>query len=164
VLEEALNEYDGTLVVVSHDRYLINRIATKVAGFDRGRIDVVPGDYDEYVAWRARSADREQETGAPASRISDRAARAEERRREAEERNRRYRERRSVEQRLGPLETRIGELERRLADLRTLQAAPGLYEDPARAAEIGRDAALAERDLARLYEEWEAAAGDAGEV
>jgi ATP-binding cassette subfamily F protein 3 len=164
VLEEALNEYDGTLVVVSHDRYLINRIATKVAGFDRGRIDVVPGDYDEYSASCVRSADREQETGAPASRLSDRAARAEERRREAEERNRRYRERRSVEQRLGPLEARIGELERRLAELRALQAAPGLYEDSARAAEIGRDAALAERDLARLYEEWEAAAGDAGEV
>ncbi len=162
VLEEALNEYDGTLVVVSHDRYLINRIATKVAGFDRGRIELVQGDYDEYVAWRSRAADRELDVDPAAARRSDRTARAEERRREAELRNRRYRERLNAEQRLGPIELRIAELERRLGELRAFQAAPGLYEAPARAAEIGREAALAERELVRLYEEWEAAADDVG--
>jgi len=159
VLEEALNEYAGTLVVVSHDRYLINRIATSVAGFDRGRIDVVQGDYDEYLARRAAIAtDGPRTSEATPSPTPERASRADERRREAEARNRRYRERREVEQRLGPLESRIAELERRLGQLRTLQAEPALYQEPARAAEIAREAALAERDLAPLYEQWEEAA------
>ena len=161
VLEEALNEYDGTLVVVSHDRYLINRIATSVAGFDRGRIDVVQGDYDEYLARRiGASAAWIPGPDATPSGTLERISRADERRREADERNRRYRERQAVEQRLGPLEAQIAELERRLGELRALQAEPGLYDGPTRAAEVGRDAAFAERELARLYEQWEASANE----
>jgi ATP-binding cassette subfamily F protein 3 len=157
VLEEALNEYDGTLVVVSHDRYLINRIATSVAGFHRGRLEVVPGDYDEFRARSLGRGEREPGPERPAP-VPDRLSRAEERRQRAEERNRRHRERLAVESRLGPLEARIAAAEERLREMRALQADPAVYGDPARAGEVGRDAMSAERELARLYGEWEDAA------
>ncbi|HYV85903.1 MAG TPA: ABC-F family ATP-binding cassette domain-containing protein [Patescibacteria group bacterium] len=49
-LEDALAGYGGTLLFVSHDRYFINRVATKVAAFTDGRITVYEGGYDDYLA------------------------------------------------------------------------------------------------------------------
>jgi ATP-binding cassette subfamily F protein 3 len=55
-LEEALAGYGGTLLFVSHDRYFINRVATKVAAFTDGRITVYEGGYDDYLAAARGSA------------------------------------------------------------------------------------------------------------
>src|SRR6266850_6281323 len=55
-LEEALAGYGGTLLFVSHDRYFINRVATKVAAFGDGRLTVHEGGYDDYLAAARGSA------------------------------------------------------------------------------------------------------------
>ena len=47
-LEEFLLAWPGALVVVSHDRYFLNRLVTHIADLDRGRIDVYAGDYDHF--------------------------------------------------------------------------------------------------------------------
>lgn len=49
VLEDALENYDGTMLCVSHDRYFINRIATKILAFDGTNIEPFEGNYDDYV-------------------------------------------------------------------------------------------------------------------
>jgi ATP-binding cassette subfamily F protein 3 len=49
-LEEALAAFGGTLLFVSHDRYFINRVATRVAAFKEGRLVLHQGGYDDYVA------------------------------------------------------------------------------------------------------------------
>jgi ATP-binding cassette subfamily F protein 3 len=49
-LEDALASYGGTLLFVSHDRYFINRVATKVAAFEDGRVRLYDGGYDDYLA------------------------------------------------------------------------------------------------------------------
>jgi ATP-binding cassette, subfamily F, member 3 len=49
-LEDALAGFGGTLLFVSHDRYFINKVATRVAAFDDGRLRVYDGGYDDYVA------------------------------------------------------------------------------------------------------------------
>src|SRR5262249_33696698 len=53
-LEDALSRYDGPLLFVSHDRYFINKVATKVAGLAGGRLKIHDGGYDAYRAWLAR--------------------------------------------------------------------------------------------------------------
>lgn len=53
-LEEALEDYPGTLLIVTHDRYLINRLAQKIWELDRGRLTVYLGGFDEYKAERGR--------------------------------------------------------------------------------------------------------------
>ncbi len=123
---------------MSHDRYFINRIATSVAGVEGGSLERIAGDYDEYVACRARVADP-LPGDSPSDSLdgTERERRGEARRREAEERNRRYRERQAAERRLGPLEAQIAELERRLGELRALQAEPALYDDAGRARRSG---------------------------
>ncbi len=52
VLEEALDGYDGTVICVSHDRYLINRLATSVMYFENGTVKLLDGNYDKYLAVR----------------------------------------------------------------------------------------------------------------
>jgi len=49
VLEEALSEYDGTVLCVSHDRYFVNRIATKIMYFDGEKVTAYEGNYDDYI-------------------------------------------------------------------------------------------------------------------
>ena len=53
-IEVALLAFAGTLVFVSHDRYLLHRLATKVLSVDAGSVHVTLGGYDEYLRWQAR--------------------------------------------------------------------------------------------------------------
>jgi ATP-binding cassette subfamily F protein 3 len=62
ILEEALDQFDGTMLFISHDRYFINRIATKVVEVQDGRLREYAGDYDYYLE------KREEEQQAAASR------------------------------------------------------------------------------------------------
>jgi len=62
ILEEALDQFDGTMLFISHDRYFINRIATKVVEVRDGRLWDYAGDYDYYLE------KREEEQGAAGSR------------------------------------------------------------------------------------------------
>ena len=55
VLEEALEQFDGTMLFISHDRYFINRTATKVVEVRDGRLWEFAGDYDYYMEKRAES-------------------------------------------------------------------------------------------------------------
>ena len=54
VLENALIDYEGTLLFVSHDRYFINRIATKVIELSESGSKVYLGDYDYYLEKRKK--------------------------------------------------------------------------------------------------------------
>ena len=51
VLEEALSEYEGTILCVSHDRYFVNRIASKIMYFDGERVLSFDGNYDDYISY-----------------------------------------------------------------------------------------------------------------
>ncbi len=50
VLENALEDYDGTLFCVSHDRFLVNKLATKILVLDNGKLTSFDGNYDDYAA------------------------------------------------------------------------------------------------------------------
>jgi ATP-binding cassette subfamily F protein 3 len=51
VLLESLEKYNGTVVFVSHDRYFIDKLATRVFEIGNGRVEVFPGNYEDYL-WR----------------------------------------------------------------------------------------------------------------
>lgn len=59
-LEEALLEYKGTILFVSHDRYFINKIATSVAELSNGKIQKYVGDFDEYKEAKSRLMEKNQ--------------------------------------------------------------------------------------------------------
>jgi ATP-binding cassette subfamily F protein 3 len=149
VLEEALDEYEGTLIVISHDRYFINRIATSIAEVGGGRATVFAGDYDTFLERHVPPPAPEQ---AAAPVVDDKRA---SRRMEAEERNRRYRERKAHEERIRPVEDEIHRLEARTKEIDTLRADPEVYRDPQRAKSLGSERSEIASRLKILYAEWE---------
>ncbi|HYG98068.1 MAG TPA: ABC-F family ATP-binding cassette domain-containing protein [Terriglobales bacterium] len=60
VLLEALQEFEGTVVFVSHDRYFIDKLATRIFEVADGRVTVFPGNYEDYVWRKEKSAEGEQ--------------------------------------------------------------------------------------------------------
>lgn len=54
VLVDALKAFEGTLIIVSHDRHFLRQLCTKVAEVSKGGVSIYPGDYDEYSEWKAK--------------------------------------------------------------------------------------------------------------
>ena len=137
-LGEALQDYEGALVVVSHDRHLLRVTVDQLLLVDAGRVAPFDGDLDDYPTWLLRRQTRteaaegsgdgsgREETADPAATLPPEtaAARKDQRRQEAEERKRLQ----PLRQRLQKLETRLDQLATRRATLETALAEPSLYE------------------------------------
>ena len=152
-LENALMAFEGTIVAVSHDRYFINRIATRIIELaperENGMIDYRLESYDEafgeYIRikeLRAQTLNDEKSIAAPVS--TDSKAEYEERKREKAERRSEERKKERAEKRIAELETEISLLDEELFG----EAATNYV----RAAEIDARKAEIEEELLELYE------------
>jgi ATP-binding cassette subfamily F protein 3 len=173
VLLEALEDYGGTLIFVSHDRYFVEKLATKIVEVGHGDAVTYPGTYLEYLWMKQRAAERAGEqtaarrpppvkaapaatppaagpparTSTPADRERDRRDRADKRRRE--------RAVAALQQRVADLESKIAEREAVVRELEAAMAAPGFYDDRnAAEAAISRHAALM-WEVGDLMHKWE---------
>lgn len=151
-LENALLAFDGTIVAVSHDRYFINRIATRIIELaperDNGMIDYPLESYDdaftEYMRIREQRRQNIAETARVSVAVSDSKAEYEEKKREKAERRSEEKKRKRAEEQIKALEAEIEELDRELFG----EAA----SDYLRAAEIDKRKNEIEEELLELYE------------
>jgi ATP-binding cassette, subfamily F, member 3 len=156
VLEGALAAFTGTIVFISHDRYFINRIATQVVEVDRGRLTTHLGNYDDYLARKARGeaapaiASRAGAGGAAAGPVSRPPQKKVPPPRKALDR-----EIKAITARLQAIETQISMMERRLEEISLSLADPDLYRDGERARQIAQARKDAEGQVAWLMKEWE---------
>ena len=132
VLLDALADYGGTLIFVSHDRYFVERLATRIVEVADRKATLYPGTYSEYLwskesgaAGAARAA-RAAEPRAPAAPAApaDYASR----KRETAEIRKRNKAIKGLSERIATLESRIADCERAIKDLEATMAAPGFYE------------------------------------
>jgi ATP-binding cassette subfamily F protein 3 len=168
VVEEALAQFGGTMVFISHDRYFINRLATRVVEVRAGGLRSFVGNYDDYLEAVRREAEAAVTTGrtvrdAPAAALPQRAdggtpgtrgvqAR---RRARAEAVQARSRALRPLRDRLAVVEAEIQGLEVRLQELAQAMGDPALYRDGARAREAAHEKKATEERLAWLLRDWE---------
>ncbi len=167
-LEEALAGFEGTLLFVSHDRYFINKVATKVAGFHEGRITLYDGGYDDYrsaldpgsVGKKKKPISNEPRAAirAPSPAPAALSGRREQRRKEAAARNERNRRLKPLRAEVSRLESRIAAAEQKLEQTLAEMGRPETYQKPERARELAEAKKSAEIDLAHLYDEWDQAA------
>lgn len=61
ILENSLLSFEGTLIVISHDRYLINKLSNRIAEIENERLRVYEGDYDYYLLEKQKEKDKEKE-------------------------------------------------------------------------------------------------------
>ncbi|HEX5068279.1 MAG TPA: ABC-F family ATP-binding cassette domain-containing protein [Myxococcota bacterium] len=155
VLEEALREYAGTLLLISHDRAFLDAIATRIVEVRAGgTLESYPGTYSDY----ARRQRGEAPAAAAAAASTDAAAPADEKttriaaRERAKEQTRR---RERAARRAAALEEEIAELEERLELLTAQLASPEVYRDGELVRAIESDRGELREEIARLYREWE---------
>ncbi len=71
-LEGVLNEYDATMVIISHDRHFLNQVCTHMADLDYGQVKIYPGNYDDFMLASVQARERVEAANAKAKdRISD---------------------------------------------------------------------------------------------
>ena len=163
VLQEAMAQYNGTIVVVSHNRYFLDSFANKVLEVKDGRITLFEGNVAEYLL--KQEALREQEraaandTGAKATTaaVDSQDSRKERKRLEALMRQERSRRAGPWLQQLAEAEKQIESCERQKEALESDMAAPELYKDENSWAKISKDYEDCKRHLERWYGKWEAA-------
>ncbi|NUO83215.1 ABC-F family ATP-binding cassette domain-containing protein, partial [candidate division KSB1 bacterium] len=122
VLEDALSDYSGTLLFISHDRAFINAIANKIVEVKDGRLRSYAGNYDEYL-WQKEQERAAVETARPPENEmqgtveSSAASRKEDRRMRAERIQKKSQELRPLKQRVVALEKEIAALEKEKNEL-----------------------------------------------
>ncbi len=147
VLEDALTDFGGTIITVSHDRYFINRIANRIIEMQSDGVTEYIGNYDDYIERKNRPVAVETEAGKTKTELEK------EKRREKLSRQ----ALRQLKIRAQEAEKAVGVKEAEIAELEAQMADPSLYSDAQKSADVQRAYQKAQQALQTLYEQWEAA-------
>ena len=155
-LAEALQDYDGALVVVAHDRHLLRATADALWLVDAGRVAPFPGDLDDYRDWVLGAGARAAEESAAAAAGDATTDRRAQKRAEAEARQRLYAQRKPLADKLAGVEASIEGLGREKREVEDWLQLPEAYAPEARNTlkeKLARQGDLGWQ-LARLEAEW----------
>ncbi len=148
-LEDALLEYEGTSIVVSHDRYFLNRVVDLLTVVGNGSAQVVHGNYDTYELLRA--AQEAAAKNAPTKRAASETSRPSFPTKPPK------RKRKFPYRKLDDLESEIVAAETQVKRLEESLATPELYRDAAKFSTAMRDFEETKAKLQQLYDHWEEA-------
>ena len=177
VLEKALVDFPGTIILISHDEHLVRAVANKVVDVRDHKVTVYDGNYDYFLFKLAelQAAAQGETSSKTMSSYGTSGARAvkssgpeagqaagssrnvktkEQRRAEAEERNRRSRALRETEKRLDEVEAALTPAHKRYDELMTLMADETLYNDPQKFDECMAEYQALSKKIPALEAEW----------
>ncbi len=163
VLQEALGNYEGTFLIVSHDRAFLDQIINKVIEISPGgRVRVFPGNVSGYLEKKRAEQEAAVTAGRPENRRTATATTAapelsmkERKRIEAEQRQKRYKLLKPFKDRLAAIEKEISVLEIRKKEVETEMASPEFYRIGDAARETARQYREIKSKLDGFYAEWE---------
>ena len=154
ILENALNDYTGTVLYVSHDRYFINQTATRIMELTNNRFINYIGNYDYYLAKKEEltAAYTDSTSSDTAQAAETTASEAKLSWQEQKEEQARLRKRQNE---LKKTEERIAFLENRDAELNELLSKEEIYTNSVKCQELATEKAKNNEELEALYEKWE---------
>jgi ATP-binding cassette subfamily F protein 3 len=176
VLLDALEDYGGTLIIVSHDRYFVEKLATKIIEIGHGQALVYPGTYKEFLWHKEHPQEPSQlpaakvpspkqptpkqtspkvaqtPTGDRGPGTGDREARKQ----QEAERRKKDREAQALQKRITDLEGRIAERETKVKELEALMASAGFYDDREGAKQVADRHQALMWEVGDLIAQWEA--------
>jgi ATP-binding cassette subfamily F protein 3 len=157
-LTVALAQFEGTLVLVSHDRHLLRATTDQFLIVAGGRLAPFDGDLDDYRDWlfKTKLAPEEQSAPLPERKPAPAVDQRAQKRKEAEERQRRAAARRPLESRLKRLDEQMAKLASHKAAIDARLADPSIYGEDSKDAlkALVLDQAYAARELERVEAEW----------
>ena len=146
-LEEAVKDFEGTVICVSHDRYFLNRVVDLLIVFEGGKVEVVYGNYDTYELLRAaREADAK-----PAAKKAE-VAEAPRTTQKQDRKKRKFPYKKAAD-----VEAEIAATEAKIAELEFALVSPDVYRDSSKVKQTMADLEAARAKLPGLYEHWEEA-------
>lgn len=145
ILQQVLERFDGTILMVSHDRYLIDRLATQIWELRDGKLETFEGSYSEFAATRSSAAEAERRA-ASAARAATRRSGTVDRRSKNEARKR--------ERAIAELEQKIHALETESERLAQLLQDAGQAQDLEKMQRLGTDYQRVQNQLEQLLESW----------
>jgi ATP-binding cassette subfamily F protein 3 len=159
VLLDALKGYRGTIVFVSHDRYFVDQLATRVLEVGGGRVESYIGNYEDFLLAKQRLGDSSHS----AQRVEQHVQQAvvepsqekEARKQAHAERKEEQRRAKKLQRQLEELEQQIEQFEQQLADLEQLMADPDLYQDQQRWRQVSGEHTTLKDQLDCAYSRWE---------
>lgn len=146
-LEEALEDFPGTILFVSHDRYFIHRIATRVWELTPEGIRDYRGDYEWYLEQKAREKELDQTTSSKENTLSH----AEQWRQNEKETKRKQKQH---QLKVEKLELEINEMEKQIGQIQEELCLPEIYEDSKKALEYQQRLEKLEHIRDAKTEEW----------
>jgi ATP-binding cassette subfamily F protein 3 len=158
ILQQALGQFEGTLMIVSHDRDFLDPIVNKTLEIQPGYIKTWLGDvsyylekksFDESACLESQKENENKKT----------LSRKEERRIEAERRNALSKKLKPLKQRLEKIEREVETMEERKAEIEALMADPGFYDDSDEVKKISLEYESIKTDLVDHMHKWEEIAG-----
>ncbi|MBN1196479.1 MAG: ATP-binding cassette domain-containing protein [Candidatus Aminicenantes bacterium] len=159
-LEKALCAYEGTIMLVSHDRYFLDGIVNRVVEIRDGRLHEYLGNYSEYLEKRDEPV---SETSSLETRECGETRRSE-RRRQALARQAVSEERGRLGEKIRELEDRIEILEQRRDDFETQLAHPGTYDNSDKVVTLQKEYARVVEQLETAIAEWESSHNELDEL
>lgn len=158
ILQQALQQFEGTLMIVSHDRDFLDPIVNKTVEVQPGRIKTWLGNVTWYL--EKRREEQLQLESVQSQEPTDRGpSRKEQRRLEAERRNELSKKLKPLKKRLTETEASIEKHELRKGEIESLMAESSFYEDSERVKEVSLEYESIKQELASLLNKWEELAG-----
>lgn len=157
ILQQALNQYEGTCMIVSHDRDFLDPVVNKVLEIQPESTSTFLGNVSYYLR---KVKEREENLkgkaeSKPADTDNSELSRKEQRRLEAELRQKKYKHLKPLKKKIQPLEKHIEKGEVRQNEIENLMSASDFYEDNERVKEITLEYEKLKAELVEKYAEWE---------
>ncbi len=144
VLEEALLNYDGTLLVVSHDRYFINKLSSKIVHLTHDGAVSIDGNYDDYLLFKENNQTPKEDVKKDTTKVNTYKLQKEQ---QALERKR--------NSRISKIEKDIEAKETEISEIQSLLELPETSADYEKLLELTEKFDLLKNELDKLYSEWE---------
>ncbi len=155
ILEDALNAYTGTVLYVSHDRYFINKTASRILDLNNKALTNYLGNYEYYLEKKDELAAHDSGSGQVNAAIQAASYAPSDTKQDWKAQKEQQAAQRKKENALKKCEESIEELEQRNTQIDLLMASPEVCTDVARLQELTKEKETNETTLNELYEKWE---------
>jgi ATP-binding cassette, subfamily F, member 3 len=151
ILVQALQQYQGTYIIVSHDRHFLAQVANKIWYIDEHQIKEYPGTYKEYEYWRIKNAQNQKNTPQVVAPIVEEKPKKQP---DVIDKNA-QKELKALQKKLSEVENEVMSLEIAKEDIEQKLASPDVYENPTKLKQVQMDYEAINQKIAQKQKEWE---------
>ncbi|MGB3466440.1 MAG: ATP-binding cassette domain-containing protein, partial [Cyclobacteriaceae bacterium] len=145
ILIQALQQYEGTFVVVSHDRHFVSKVANKIWYIEDQEIKEYPGSYDEYTWWRQKQVDKKV-VAEPVKKDKPKNTKSKPKHVDEEKR---------LKKEIAEVETQIADVEKTISDIEAFLHKPDAFKDEKKFYEMSEELSEKQKKLEEFTTKWE---------